>query len=891
MKISFKKSILALFGSLTLLFSTLSGQDQPTLVIDFDDGVNPFSSGTISTDYSVSGSSSLYLGNRQTGTFTLPVEYRNKSIMVSMQVLDLGLWIDRTVTGAPGNGYGPRWGVGSALTAPNYVGGTIIHRSFFSSNAGYGFHPVSAGDDFSATSWFSPSHYGGSTRVVLSEDGGSNPGSGWVPGTVASEPVWTTWVFTVLSDGEATVLLNELNPVTGNNLGGSAELILLYGGNDGSNSQGALTGLYVDDVTVVILEEEPVLWGGFEADANGDVFTEDFFGWLNVHFQPWVWSYSLNGWVYAPDPGPDPMGMWAYKPIFIPPVQLEEPSLSLEGGTYDNPQAVSISAPAGTTVRYTTDGTTPTSTHGTIYTEPVQITYKTVLQSVAYEEGAIDSPVVSGTYIIAPPGPAIAIQSDYREVPNMSLSGYSIEGNTITFSSANRNRWLWHFFKISGVEKRTLTFILPYDGTTVTNEHETMYIHYPHENSLIDDRLGYEHITRREKSATRMVYTHTFKEDTAYVVYSPMHTNEMNEAFIASVADHPYVTEVETIGNSHLFDIPIRVLHITDPAVDDAGKTGIWLMGREDAYETGGSLALMGATRFILSDDPVAVELRKRYLFWIMPIFTVDGVHMGHTNYPITLSNYIYITGNWHADPGVYPEVDMMKARMDDWLNDGKNIAFWQSFHSAPYWRSYLRPQWTAQVAERSAFSSLLMEYWFGYFTQVITERTTGASYQIHQRFPNSLTGSSHSEFIVWPTYYDLDVPIYKTNEDTYQDGELFLRAIAAHAGIGGTTDAPPIITSGEVLENNVAPGQNVTYRVIYRDLQGRPPLSIQVVIDGMPHDMTATYGTDYSKGVFYTFTAPLSSDVGGFYFVATNATGTRRIPSVDEYPGPFIVD
>lgn len=228
----------------------VNAQTPAGVSIDFDDGSNPFSAGTVVTDFAHSGSQSLYLGNRQTATYSIPAAFDGQPVVVTMQVLDLGLWVDNEVEGYPTNAYGPRWAVGNAGTAANYVAATIIQKTFLPSTAGYALHEVDKGDDFSTTSWFSPTFYTGSTRVVLSDDGGSNPGSGWVPGTPAAEPVWTEWTFTVEPEGDLVLTFGELDPVTGNNIGGPATQILLYGGNDGSGSQNALTGLYIDSITI-----------------------------------------------------------------------------------------------------------------------------------------------------------------------------------------------------------------------------------------------------------------------------------------------------------------------------------------------------------------------------------------------------------------------------------------------------------------------------------------------------------------------------------------------------------------------------------------------------------------------------------------------------------------
>ena len=51
-------------------------------------------------------------------------------------------------------------------------------------------------------------------------------------------------------------------------------------------------------------------------------------------------------------------------------------------------QTVTISTTtSGATIRYTTNGTTPSSTVGTVYSSPVSITATTTLKAIAYETG------------------------------------------------------------------------------------------------------------------------------------------------------------------------------------------------------------------------------------------------------------------------------------------------------------------------------------------------------------------------------------------------------------------------------------------------------------------------------------------------------------------------
>lgn len=80
---------------------------------------------------------------------------------------------------------------------------------------------------------------------------------------------------------------------------------------------------------------------------------------------------------------------------------VSAPAFSPTGGNYVSAQNVTIStATSGATIRYTTDGTTPTSTTGTVYSSAINISATTVLKAIAYKGGSLDSPVSTATYII-----------------------------------------------------------------------------------------------------------------------------------------------------------------------------------------------------------------------------------------------------------------------------------------------------------------------------------------------------------------------------------------------------------------------------------------------------------------------------------------------------------
>jgi hypothetical protein len=83
-------------------------------------------------------------------------------------------------------------------------------------------------------------------------------------------------------------------------------------------------------------------------------------------------------------------------------LQSATPTFSPIAAAYGSNQSVTISSSTiGATIRYTTDGSTPSESNGTVYTTPISISANTTLNAIAYLNGYSDSSVVSGSYVIS----------------------------------------------------------------------------------------------------------------------------------------------------------------------------------------------------------------------------------------------------------------------------------------------------------------------------------------------------------------------------------------------------------------------------------------------------------------------------------------------------------
>jgi LruC domain-containing protein len=115
---------------------------------------------------------------------------------------------------------------------------------------------------------------------------------------------------------------------------------------------------------------------------------------------------------------------------------VEDPSFSPDGGIYASEQSVAINtATTGASIRYTTDGTTPTASVGTIYSSAITISANTTLKAIAYKSGFTNSNVNTAVYGIRVATPAFSpIPGAFTTAQNITLTT-ATSGATIYFTT------------------------------------------------------------------------------------------------------------------------------------------------------------------------------------------------------------------------------------------------------------------------------------------------------------------------------------------------------------------------------------------------------------------------------------------------------------------------
>ena len=106
-------------------------------------------------------------------------------------------------------------------------------------------------------------------------------------------------------------------------------------------------------------------------------------------------------------------------------IQCAAPTFNPAAGTFTTSTAVTIATTTGgASIRYTTNGTTPSSTVGTVYSSPVSLTATSTLKAIAYETGLTNSAVTTGVYTIQ------------CAAPNFNPAAGSYTSATVTITTA-----------------------------------------------------------------------------------------------------------------------------------------------------------------------------------------------------------------------------------------------------------------------------------------------------------------------------------------------------------------------------------------------------------------------------------------------------------------------
>ena len=217
-----------------------------------------------------------------------------------------------------------------------------------------------------------------------------------------------------------------------------------------------------------------------------------------------------------------------------------------------------------------------------------------------------------------------------------------------------RNRQAsWYYFRVDGAQGQALTL----DMTDLPGE----YNYKPNQGAITaetipfyseDDGKTWAQVADAtyDKNGPFLRLRITPRTNRVWIAHQPPYTTENLSRLLKDVPK----SAQEVIGKS-VEGRDLRLLTFTDSAVPAEKKKHIWIFFRQHAWESGSSWAGEGAVRFLLSNDPEAVRIRRSTIFKIFPMCDPDGVTHGRVRFN---TNGYDLNRNWDVeDPVKMPEI------------------------------------------------------------------------------------------------------------------------------------------------------------------------------------------------------------------------------------------
>ncbi len=258
-----------------------------------------------------------------------------------------------------------------------------------------------------------------------------------------------------------------------------------------------------------------------------------------------------------------------------------------------------------------------------------------------------------------------------------SIGPFSLSGNEINLSLRTDvvGYQYWTYFSASNVLDQEVTVnISGIDSIPLLAEQIE-------ENQMVYscDGENWDRLTSHSYSANSggtYTFVETFTCDPVQIATFFPFTYEKMHNYVDTVSVSPWA--VETILGSSVLGRDVDLLTITNPAIPNAGKRAIYIIGRQHSAETASSHMLEGLIDFLISGSPDAARMRNNFVWYFVPMVNPDGVYLGKSR---ETSEGNDPNRDWHQDNTGTAEVGLVRTHMEA-INSAQGIDMFIDWHS-----------------------------------------------------------------------------------------------------------------------------------------------------------------------------------------------------------------
>jgi hypothetical protein len=334
----------------------------------------------------------------------------------------------------------------------------------------------------------------------------------------------------------------------------------------------------------------------------------------------------------------------------------------------------------------------------------------------------------------------------------------------------------WFYLKVIGAKDETVTIDISNCEWMPSHwdNYKPVYT-YANPNDFTDHEWQAINDTRRSGKSFR--FTHTFSSDTVHIALRYPYMYSYLQNYIKAMESNPSIS-AEVLGKTR-GGRNIYAMVVTDRRYPNKGKRGIWVISKEHGSEQDGGWVIEGIIRYLLSDNPEAVSLRKNAVFVFVPIAAPDAAYMGRTVNPVTgfdVSHRFSSDRVFAGRPaGMTEETEAIWKRVSSFVKDVGSLDVAITLHN-PHgaednvWCSYSNQY---RVGEHKRFNEAVFKY-LGKFTKRVSVMT-------NQPYRFVFFGRSSLEYGSLGLFYEINQHArgsFLKIEDLHKIGEAFAKGI-----------------------------------------------------------------------------------------------------------------
>jgi murein tripeptide amidase MpaA len=233
----------------------------------------------------------------------------------------------------------------------------------------------------------------------------------------------------------------------------------------------------------------------------------------------------------------------------------------------------------------------------------------------------------------------------------------------------------WYSFRVRGGRGEALRF-------HITNAAEVSAAGaWPFNRPVVssDGGLTWARISSTLYEGGVFTFEHTPASNDEWIALNPVYNYSRWTNLADEISTHPMVDTLVVLTHT-LQGRPFHLVKITDASVPDTEKGAVWGTARQHPAEVAGSWMAEGLIDWLLGEDPQAVELRRKAIFYLMPFLNPDGVALG--NYRVN-SVGMNLNREWtNRNPANAPTVAAAAQAMEEFVASGQRFEFFVDFHA-----------------------------------------------------------------------------------------------------------------------------------------------------------------------------------------------------------------